>query len=108
MQSERHKMLTSRRRRCQQIDVHDALIALIRLPHDDSSQMETIGTSCRYEARYEVVYCMLYATGLCPDWPGWDLRNNVMNATEAMDVAEQWLSVPQVSCCYYLLNIVCG
>jgi len=35
-------------------------------------------------------------TGLCPDWQDWNPANNVDNATEAMDAAEQWLDVPQV------------
>ena len=36
-------------------------------------------------------------TGLCPDWDDWTPNNPVKNATEAMDAAEQWLDVPQVS-----------
>jgi len=34
--------------------------------------------------------------GLCPDWSEWNPNNNVPNATEAMDAAEQWLDVPQL------------
>jgi len=34
--------------------------------------------------------------GLCPDWQDWNPANNVQNAGEAMDAAEQWLDVPQV------------
>ena len=34
--------------------------------------------------------------GLCPDYEAWNPKNNVANATEAMDTAEQWLEVPQV------------
>ena len=36
-------------------------------------------------------------SGLCPDWDDWTPNNPVKNATEAMDAAEQWLDVPQVS-----------
>jgi len=38
----------------------------------------------------------LVRLGLCPDWQDWNPANNVDNATEAMDAAEQWLDVPQV------------
>jgi len=43
-----------------------------------------------------VVVCWLCRVGLCPDWQDWNPANNVGNATEAMDAAEQWLDVPQV------------
>jgi len=46
-----------------------------------------------------VVMCV----GLCPDWQDWNPANNVDNATEAMDAAEQWMDVPQVQ--YFLLLI---
>ncbi|CAH8522190.1 unnamed protein product [Dicrocoelium dendriticum] len=36
------------------------------------------------------------APGLCPDWPDWDKRQALRNATEAMTAAEDWLSVPQL------------
>ncbi|TPP58487.1 Filamin-A [Fasciola gigantica] len=36
------------------------------------------------------------APGLCPDWPDWDTRQSLRNATEAMTTAEEWLSVPQL------------
>jgi len=42
--------------------------------------------------------------GLCPDWQDWNPANNVDNATEAMDAAEQWLDVPQVQCFSLLLG----
>ena len=34
--------------------------------------------------------------GLCPDWQDWDPNQGKRNATEAMDLAEKWLDVPQV------------
>ena len=37
------------------------------------------------------------STGLCPDWEDWDPRNAKKNAKDAMDNAEEWLDVPQVS-----------
>lgn len=37
------------------------------------------------------------STGLCPDWEDWDPRKNKQHAKEAMDAAEEWLDVPQVS-----------
>ena len=40
---------------------------------------------------------LLNHSGLCPDWEDWNPKNAVNNATEAMDAAEQWLDVPQVS-----------
>jgi len=36
-------------------------------------------------------------SGLCPDWENWVSENALPNCTEAMDAAEQWLDVPQVS-----------
>ncbi|ESO10099.1 hypothetical protein HELRODRAFT_72745 [Helobdella robusta] len=36
------------------------------------------------------------APGLCPDWDSWNPKDNVSNATEAMNAAEQWLDVPQL------------
>lgn len=36
------------------------------------------------------------APGLCPDWTDWDARKPLRNATEAMNKAEDWLSVPQL------------
>ena len=35
-------------------------------------------------------------SGLCPDWTDWDPNQAKRNATEAMDLAEKWLDVPQV------------
>ena len=34
--------------------------------------------------------------GLCPDWEDWDPNKPVENATEAMDMAENWLNVPKL------------
>ncbi|KAK5933445.1 hypothetical protein CgunFtcFv8_013926 [Champsocephalus gunnari] len=36
------------------------------------------------------------APGLCPDWETWDPVKPVMNATEAMQLADDWLGIPQV------------
>lgn len=34
--------------------------------------------------------------GLCPDWETWDPVKPVQNATEAMQLADDWLGIPQV------------
>lgn len=34
--------------------------------------------------------------GLCPDWETWDPVKPVENATEAMQLADDWLGIPQV------------
>ena len=34
--------------------------------------------------------------GLCPDWQDWDPKRPVENATEAMDLAENWLGVEKL------------
>ncbi|XP_041835805.1 filamin-B isoform X2 [Melanotaenia boesemani] len=36
------------------------------------------------------------APGLCPDWETWDSVKPVENATEAMQLADSWLGIPQV------------
>ncbi|XP_068916696.1 filamin-A isoform X4 [Tenebrio molitor] len=36
------------------------------------------------------------APGLCPDWPDWDPKDSVENASEAMGLADDWLNVPQL------------
>ncbi|XP_076844602.1 filamin B a isoform X2 [Brachyhypopomus gauderio] len=36
------------------------------------------------------------APGLCPDWETWDTVKPVENATEAMQLADDWLGIPQV------------
>ncbi|XP_030585128.1 filamin B a isoform X2 [Archocentrus centrarchus] len=36
------------------------------------------------------------APGLCPDWETWDPVRPVENATEAMQLADEWLGIPQV------------
>lgn len=33
------------------------------------------------------------APGLCPDWPSWDPKDALQNATEAMGLADDWLNV---------------
>lgn len=33
---------------------------------------------------------------MCPDWEDWDPNQGKKNATEAMDLAEEWLEVPKV------------
>lgn len=45
--------------------------------------------------------------GLCPDWEDWDSKKNQANAKEAMDAAEKWLDVPQVSKKEYVCVCVC-
>ena len=40
---------------------------------------------------------MFVLLGLCPDWEDWTPKNATNNAKDAMDAAEQWLDVPQVS-----------
>lgn len=37
------------------------------------------------------------SSGLCPDWDSWDQTKPVDNAREAMQQADEWLGVPQVS-----------
>jgi len=36
-------------------------------------------------------------SGLCPDWDQWDQSKPVDNAREAMQQADDWLGIPQVS-----------
>uniref|UniRef100_A0A6G1S6P4 Filamin-C n=1 Tax=Aceria tosichella TaxID=561515 RepID=A0A6G1S6P4_9ACAR len=36
------------------------------------------------------------APGLCPDWKNWQPEDNVKNVTEALQLAEDWLDVPQL------------
>ena len=36
------------------------------------------------------------APGLCPDWEEWNPEEPVRNATEAMDLADNWLGVSQL------------
>lgn len=43
----------------------------------------------------------LPALGLCPDWETWDPVKPVENATEAMQLADDWLGIPQVSSSVY-------
>lgn len=41
-------------------------------------------------------------SGLCPDWETWDPSQPVENAREAMQQADDWLGVPQVTFTNYL------
>ena len=41
--------------------------------------------------------CVAVCVGLCPDWEDWNPKDGVKNAKEAMDAAQQWLDVPQVT-----------
>ncbi|XP_025833644.1 filamin-A isoform X1 [Agrilus planipennis] len=36
------------------------------------------------------------APGLCPDWPDWDPKDSLQNASEAMGLADDWLNIPQL------------
>lgn len=36
------------------------------------------------------------APGLCPDWPDWKKPDALKNANEAMNLANEWLDVPQL------------
>lgn len=36
------------------------------------------------------------APGLCPDWPDWDPRDSIQNASEAMGLADDWLNIPEL------------
>ncbi|XP_015833319.1 filamin-A isoform X5 [Tribolium castaneum] len=36
------------------------------------------------------------APGLCPDWPDWNPKDSVENASEAMGLADDWLGIPQL------------
>uniref|UniRef100_A0A336M1E8 CSON010354 protein n=1 Tax=Culicoides sonorensis TaxID=179676 RepID=A0A336M1E8_CULSO len=36
------------------------------------------------------------APGLCPDWPSWNPKDALQNATEAMGLADDWLNVRQL------------
>lgn len=42
-----------------------------------------------------VLFCVSLP-GLCPDWETWDPVKPVENATEAMQLADDWLGIPQV------------
>ena len=44
------------------------------------------------------------APGLCPDWERWQPKDALKNATEAMKIAEQFLSVPQLVAPEELVN----
>lgn len=53
-----------------------------------------VGTCCPYVGVDAVV--SLLCAGLCPDWETWDPVKPVENATEAMQLADEWLGIPQV------------
>lgn len=36
------------------------------------------------------------APGLCPDWKSWKPEDNLKNVTEALQLAEDWLDIPQL------------
>ncbi|XP_036141495.1 filamin-A isoform X4 [Monomorium pharaonis] len=36
------------------------------------------------------------APGLCPDWQDWNPKDAMQNASEAMGLADDWLSIPQL------------
>lgn len=40
---------------------------------------------------------VLVCAGLCPDWESWDTVHRVSNTKEAMQQADDWLGIPQVS-----------
>lgn len=42
-------------------------------------------------------YLLFFLTGLCPDWQDWSPEDALQNAKEAMDLADNWLDVKQVS-----------
>lgn len=51
---------------------------------------------CVYKLMWlTTLFCMPYI-GLCPDWETWDPVKPVENATEAMQLADDWLGIPQV------------
>lgn len=45
----------------------------------------------------QVVSVSVMPSGLCPDWETWDPSQPVENAREAMQQADDWLGVPQVT-----------
>lgn len=44
------------------------------------------------EQKVSIVLC----AGLCPDWETWNPVTPVRNASQAMQLADQWLGIPQV------------
>ncbi|CAD1476979.1 unnamed protein product, partial [Heterotrigona itama] len=36
------------------------------------------------------------ASGLCPDWQDWNKNDAIRNASEAMQLADDWLNIPQL------------
>lgn len=51
-------------------------------------------THSRYRLCPHVIFML--CAGLCPDWETWDPVKPVENATEAMQLADEWLGIPQV------------
>lgn len=43
--------------------------------------------------------CAVMLAGLCPDWETWDPQKKEENASEAMQLADDWLGIPQVGVC---------
>lgn len=44
--------------------------------------------------------------GLCPDWETWDPQKKEENASEAMQLADDWLGIPQVGVCCRLIGLL--
>lgn len=47
------------------------------------------------------------ASGLCPDWPNWNKADAIQNASEAMQLADDWLNIPQVNHNYSITKLKC-
>lgn len=47
------------------------------------------------------------ASGLCPDWPNWNKADAIQNASEAMQLADDWLNIPQVNDNYSITKLKC-
>lgn len=48
-------------------------------------------------ASYSESIWPIIPAGLCPDWDQWDQTKPVDNAREAMQQADDWLGIPQVT-----------
>lgn len=49
-----------------------------------------------FRTEVSAVSPMVSLSGLCPDWETWDSVRPVDNASEAMQLADDWLGIPQV------------
>lgn len=71
---------------------------------------ELLESSVLYMLSYEPNHLLIFSSiwliiwlfcdtflGLCPDWPNMNPADKVKNAKAAMDLAEKWLDIPQVS-----------